>query len=279
MNIRNLDFIGPWSEVKLEIIKKYAYAYSSIMHAQRGFVYYYIDAFAGAGMHLSKQEQTFISGSPINALKIKPRFNEYFFIDINSEKLSILETLAKDIASKSDISENDIHFANKDCNKELIDNIFPKVKYKDYKRALCVLDPYGLHLDWNVIQLAGSLKTIDIFLNFPIMDINMNVLLHDRKKVKPSQIERMDRFWGDTSWQDIAYTGKGDLFGHLEKKTNAEIANEYGERLNTIAGFNCVPDPIAMKNTKEGTVYYLFLASQKDVAATIARDIFKKYSQ
>jgi len=51
-----LDQIGSWSEIKLEIIKKYAGAYTSIMSRQdwcKGYVY--IDAFAGAGKHISSQ--------------------------------------------------------------------------------------------------------------------------------------------------------------------------------------------------------------------------------
>jgi three-Cys-motif partner protein len=51
-----LDQIGHWSEIKLEIIKKYAGAYTSIMKNQawcKGYVY--IDAFAGAGKHISRK--------------------------------------------------------------------------------------------------------------------------------------------------------------------------------------------------------------------------------
>jgi three-Cys-motif partner protein len=58
----------------------------------------------------------------------------------------------------------------------LLENIFPNVKYENYRRALCLLDPYGLHLKWEVIQTAGRMGTIDMFLNFPIMDMNRNAL-------------------------------------------------------------------------------------------------------
>ena len=39
-----------------------------------------------------------------------------------------------------------------------------------------MLDPYGLHLDWEVIETAGKMRSIEIFLNFPIMDMNRNAL-------------------------------------------------------------------------------------------------------
>ena len=47
------DEIGYWSEIKLDILREYAQAYSRIMHAQRLISrYIYIDAFAGAGYGL-----------------------------------------------------------------------------------------------------------------------------------------------------------------------------------------------------------------------------------
>ena len=51
------DEIGYWSEVKLDIIKEYAAAYSSILSGHKGpnFYHIYIDAFAGAGKHISKK--------------------------------------------------------------------------------------------------------------------------------------------------------------------------------------------------------------------------------
>jgi hypothetical protein len=40
------DLIGPWSEVKLEILRDYAGPYSKIL-AANGFRHHYIDGFAG----------------------------------------------------------------------------------------------------------------------------------------------------------------------------------------------------------------------------------------
>ena len=48
-----LDEIGEWSELKLDILKKYAGAYCTILKA-RGLRPIYIDGFAGAGVHIRK---------------------------------------------------------------------------------------------------------------------------------------------------------------------------------------------------------------------------------
>ena len=62
-----------------------------------------------------------------------------------------------------------------------------------------------------------------------------------------------------------------------EKATNAEVAEAFRERLQKVAGFNFVPEPIPMRNTRGAVVYYLFFASPNETGAKIVRDIFNKY--
>ncbi|HEX9861197.1 MAG TPA: three-Cys-motif partner protein TcmP, partial [Nitrospirota bacterium] len=136
-----LDEIGYWSEIKLDIVKKYAQAYSVIISNQQYIKkHVYIDAFAGAGQHISKTTKEFIPGSPLNALNVNPPFNEYHFIDINQTRVEALKEISKDNPSTVFVYEGD-------CNKILIEHIFPRVRYDEYRRGLCLLDPYGLHLD------------------------------------------------------------------------------------------------------------------------------------
>ena len=68
MNEQVYDKIGYWSEIKLDIIRDYAKAYSGILHAQRSLMHMYIDAFAGGGLHISKTSGGYVPGSPQNAL-------------------------------------------------------------------------------------------------------------------------------------------------------------------------------------------------------------------
>jgi three-Cys-motif partner protein len=158
----------------------------------------------------------------------------------------------------------------------LISDVFPHVQYKEYRRGLCLLDPYGLHLNWDVIKTAGSMQSIEMFLNFPVADMNRNVLWTNPEDVDPSNIQRMNAFWGDDSWQRAAYSRR-DLFGEDRKSDNRTIALAFKDRLKKVAGFKFVPDPIPMRNSKNAIVYYLFFASQQKVADDIIVDIFNKY--
>jgi len=220
-----LDEVGYWSEVKLEIVRDYAKAYSTVLSKQGAIqAHLYIDAFAGAGVNVSRATGDFIPGSPLNALNVEPGFTEYHFIDLDGGRADSLRRLAAD--------RTDVFVSEGDCNKVLLEEVSPRCRYPDYRRALCLLDPYGLHLDWEVIRTAGQTGSVEIFLNFPVMDMNMNVLWRDPAKVRASQAARMDLFWGDRSWRDAAYVTTPGLFGGMEQKAETHvIAEAFRERL------------------------------------------------
>jgi three-Cys-motif partner protein len=265
-----LDEIGYWSEVKLDIIREYATAYSTIL-AKKRFHHSYIDGFAGPGVHVSKNSGEFIPGSPLNALAVVPPFQAFFLIDLEGRKVAELQKAVGD--------RPDVRLFHGDCNQILLQDVFPQVRWEDYRRGLLLLDPYGLHLNWEVIDQAAKMKTIDLFLNFPIMDINRNALRRDKRKVRPADAERMTAFWGDASWRDACYVSTPGLFGPMEDKAANEcVADAFRERLRKVAGFLHVPKPMPMRTPQGVVVYYLYFASQQPVAENIVKDIFKKYA-
>jgi three-Cys-motif partner protein len=265
-----LDEIGYWSEVKLDIIRDYAKAYSTILAAQPRLYHVYVDAFAGAGVHLSKLRGEGIPGSPLIAVDTEPPFREYHFIDLDGTKTDNLRALFK--------GRPNVHIYPGDCNRIMLEKVLPNVRFEQFRRGLCLLDPYGLHLKWEVIAKAGELGTIDMFLNFPIADMNRNVFWRNPEGVDEDDIARMNAFWGDETWRKVAYEPVQTLFEPEEEKAdNQAIADAFRARLRKVAGFKNVPEPIPMRNSKGAVVYYLFFASAKPVAERIVNDIFRKY--
>ena len=197
--LAELDVIGPWSEVKLDILREYAAPYSKIVTA-RGFHHLYIEGFAGPGSHLSRKSGEIVPGSPLNALSTDPPFNEYHFIDKDPTGIEVQVTylwnpdsqlshssgqrlvlvpvgvvstlLAPLPASSSQklfsfqlhggvdqlltprVGQLQSHVGNRtnvyvyagDCNEILLQKVFPRVRYEEYRRALCVLDPFNIDL-------------------------------------------------------------------------------------------------------------------------------------
>jgi len=265
------DEIGYWSEIKLHIVQEYAAAYSKILAAQAAIKrHVYIDAFAGAGKHVSKRTGEFVAGSPLNALLVKPPFSEIHLVDLHGGKAAELRKLVGD--------HKDVHIHEEDANKVLLDKVFPRCRYEDFSRGLCLLDPYKLNVNWNVLETAGRMKTIEVFYNFMIMDANMNVLWKNPEKVDAKQAARMDAVWGDHSWREAAYRKEPGLFGDIEEKAgNEEVTEAFRKRLQDVAGFAYVPQPIPMRNDQGSIVYYLFFASPNRTGAGIVKSIFEKY--
>ena len=168
------DEIGGWSELKLEIVEKYGAAYTKAF-ANARLKKFYIDSFSGAGVHLSKATRAVVDGSPVRALRVEPPFDHFHFIDMDADKTAHLKTLC---AGRSNVT---IHTG--DASSYLIQNILPTVQYEKYNRALCLFDPYGLHLQWQAVQMAGKSRAIDMFLNFPVMDINRNAIWRNPERV------------------------------------------------------------------------------------------------
>lgn len=270
MSQPTLDEIGKWSEIKLAIIREYAKSYSQILAKQPNFYHLYIDGFAGAGLHIAKGTRQKIAGSPLNVVGVEPRFREYHFVELVPWKAAHLRQLLE--------GDPDVRVHEGDCNDIVLNTLLPEVTYKRYRRALCLLDPYGLDLEWGVISRAGKQKTVDLLLNFPLMDMNMNVLWQNPDSVKSEQAARMTRYWGDESWKLVAYSTEPGLFGDVQKKAPGKaIAKAFAVRLKEAAGFEYVAKPLPMRNSTNAIVYFLFFASHNATAHKIISSIFKKH--
>lgn len=272
-----LDEIGSWSEVKLDILRRYATEYSKIMAGQKAkvpaFRHWYIDGFAGAGSHISRESGDEIPGSPKIALSVEPPFDGYMFVDMDPTRAAGLRELDGWNGRRVTVEEGD-------CNEVLL-KVLPQVRYDKYRRALCVLDPYNLNPDWDIVRVAGELGTVEIFLNFMVMDLKMNIHLGDASRVAPGQVDRMNRFWGDESWREVGYAPdpQMNLFEEpgVVKRESFALVDAYRKRLKDVAGFKYVPEPIPMKNSTGAEIYYLFFASPNATANRIVEDIFAKY--
>ncbi len=270
MTKERLDVVGYWTEIKLQILQDYAKVYAQVLQNQRSIKHVaYIDGFAGAGEHISRASGELIAGSPARALSIQPRFSHYYFVEMDAARAKRLHGMG---------GQKDVTVYQGDCNEVLLQEIFPQCRYEDYRRALCLLDPYDLNPNWEVVEKAGMMGSIEIFLNFMIMDANMNVLWNQSKSVAPDQVKRMTKFWGDDSWRDAAYRTERGLFESFEEKTsNESVVAAYRKRLKEVAEFKYVPEPLPMRNSRGAIVYYLFFASQNSTGNKIAEHIFNKY--
>ena len=264
-----LDRLGDWSQIKHEILEKYAQAYTTIVTKQ-AFIkkVLYIDAYAGTGYAVDKGTGQQLRGSALRAMNVTPPFDELHFVEQEEDKADVLEQ-----ATRAD-SRVTVHRGDGIATTT---SLLERAKFKDYRRALCLLDPYDLSVPWSLVEMIGKMGSVEIFYNFMIMDANRNVLWSRPAEVPAERLAKMDLVWGDRSWQDACYTVEPDLFGGtLKKLPNEAIAEAFRFRLQHVGGFAYVPPPIAMKNSMNATVYYLYFASPNKTGGRIVEDIFRK---
>jgi len=271
------DVIGPWSEDKLEMLRKYLHAYTAIMQGQHWCRngYHYIDAFAGTGKPRARDEERYIDGSPRIALTIQHPFHSYTFIEKTSWRAQRLREL------EDEFQDRDIRICEGDCNHIITAEITPRIRYEKFNRGLTVLDPFGMDIEWSTIEQISETRAIEIFMNFPVMALNRTVLPNDPNALTEAQIERMNRFWGSTKWRGDIYEQVPTLFGPVEMKirrtTGQRLGRLFKKRLEEV--FPHVTAPLVMTNSKNAPLYCLIFAGHNSTGAKIVQEIFQRYER
>ncbi len=291
MNTTGQIFGGNWTEQKLECVRKYLQAYTTIMSKQR-FDFAYIDAFAGTGYRelildedineplfpeLDNQDVVnFRQGSARNALEVQPPFGKYIFIEEDKNNYSELEKLTEEFPEK-----------NIECIRRDANEYFKEVCGKNWKnhRALVFLDPFGMQVEWKTIELIANTQAVDLWLLFPIGTVNR--LLKRNSEIRQSIGEKLNLFFGDNSWFEVFYKLANDnsLFGEEERWEKVgnifpEIEQYFMNRLQEIFA-SVATNPLALRNSKNVPLYLLCFAAGNprgaQTAVKIAQDILLKH--
>lgn len=282
-------FGGSWTEDKLERIKKYLWAYTTIMK-ERNYRYAYIDVFAGTGYIEEKQNnegmfeafnesdtKNFIDGSAITALKINPSFTSYVFVEKHKEKCKQLEDLKQKYPNK------DIKIINSEANEYVMRRLSGRKDFWKKHRAVVFLDPYGMQVSWEAIKAMAETKAIDLWYLFPLGVAVNRLLQKNPDAIKESHKERLNYIFGDDSWFEAFYKQKSEdtLFGEetfREKVEINDISNYLTNKLKSI--FAGVAEPLPLYSSKNNPLYLLCFAVgnpyAKDTALRIAKHILRK---
>lgn len=280
-----LQFGGDWTTAKLQVLEAYLQTYTTALK-NTPFRKAYIDAFAGTGYREERREaandslsllfpdlaepepQGLLAGSARMALRSEPRFDKYIFIEKSTKRCHQLEQL------KSEYPELDIIVRNRDANSEIQD-ICTK-KWKNH-RAVLLLDPYGMQVDWQTIEAIAKTKAIDLWVLFP-MGIGVNRLLTRTGDIPDSWRKRLNLLLGTEDWHDEFYRTEKTttLFGCEQEKVikqSREVIGRYFiERLKTIFS-GVVEEPGVLRNSRNNPLYLFCFAAGNPRGAPIAKEI------
>lgn len=294
-----VDVIGAWSEEKLEFLRRYLVAYTSIMTVlkkQGKFKEFaYVDAFAGSvtpeakrtlrtdpkrpalpgfGDEAREAEIEYVDGSPLVALKTEPPFDVYCLNDKNQARIrEKIVPLGKQFPGRR------IEVTHGDCNEFLLNDIVPRFPWSSFKRAFVFVDPYGLQVLWDTIRALGEARTFDVYINFPIQAITRQ--LGDKPPTDEIR-DKIDTVMGDGEWYDSVYTSRDlPLLGKStmirQKSVAGSLALLYANNLKR--HFKHVSPPRIMTQQTNSPLYALILASQAELAVKKMNNIYTSFDK
>lgn len=275
------SFGGNWTEEKLNRIRKYLPAYTTIL-TKYNFKFAYIDAFAGTGYRelkdteqsnqlvlpefLEQESQQFIDGSARIALQVNPRFNKYIFIEKDIKKTAELEKLKTEFPDKS----QDITIVNSDANNYLID--LCNTNWESH-RAVLFLDPFGMQIPWSTIEAIAKTQAIDLWYLFPL-GIAVNRLLTKDGNIQPAWRRKLDEIFGTDDWYEAFYRPVEEQNKQLSL---FEIDNPQSKKIEKVANFDSIGQyfvkrlktifpgvaekPLVLYNSRNSALYLLCFAS------------------
>jgi three-Cys-motif partner protein len=131
-------------------------------------------------------------------------------------------------------------------------------------RAVVFLDPYGMDVEWSVIEGLGKTQAVDLWILFPL-GVAVNRLLTKSGPPPEGWARALTRIFGTDEWKDAFYPRYKvlTLFGEEEiqpKQADFEkIGQFFINRLKT-AFIAVSPNPLALLNSRNNPLYLLCFA-------------------
>lgn len=226
---------------KLETVQKYLQTYTTALKYQ-SFELLYVDACAGSGSSVPKaaldstasgqvslgglpfpiaDTDGIIVGSAIRALGVNPPFHKYLLNDV---KQSNVDTLKRSIEDDYPALAERVELTRLDAN-EMLKNICRSYDWKK-TRAVVFLDPFGLQINYQTLELLGKTKAVDVWYLVPVFAMYRQI--SGDGQINPDGGPRVDAALGTTIWRDVAVVEEQsvDLFNqpHLQSKRAVDVA-------------------------------------------------------
>lgn len=278
-------FGGNWTEQKLSALHGYLSAYTHIFRknpSARFYTTHYVDVFAGTGYmqrpelslstgffpELSEGAEEYMKGSAVRALEVEPPFDHYVFVErhgARSEELSELKAKFPARAPFIDVRQGNA--------ATVLQQWCGSINWKE-NRAVLFLDPFGMDVEWPLLEVIARTRGIDLWYLFPLFAVNRLLV---RGQVPPEAWAfRLTETFGTESWRKEFYSDATDstypLFHQIEperriKKTaNIDSIKRFlVGRLQSI--FVAVSEALVLENSKNCPLYLLLFAAGNDKGA------------
>ncbi len=273
-------FGGDWTAEKLEILRRYLDAYTTVL-SKRSFNVTYVDAFAGSGSYVQSASDysefhDFRRGSTQIALDIKNKpFDRLIFIE--KEPTSVLEL--RKLAERH--PDRVIEVIEGNANDK-VPQFCKSMTHRD--RAVVFLDPFATEVSWETVAAIAETEKIDCWILFPLMAVTrMMPRVSEPTEEIASHLDRV--FGGEHYWREhYRVSPQLDLFNDaqtVERLPGSDaIAESYRERLvEAFRAGSVAKTRRTLRNSNNSPLFELFFGSGNpkgaDIAIKIADHILK----
>jgi three-Cys-motif partner protein len=241
---------NPWARYKLDIVECYLPAFSKACQAARQ--HHVVDAFAGPGVNVFRDDGERRWGTPLMALRTAPPFTRVLAMDTDDASLAALRTRTEPFGARAVVRAGD---ANTDLLPAMRETL------EDWAPVLVVLDPEGTELDFRTLESVARFrrgKTKAELLVLLATHTGFLRLLWE--EVPEWAAERMDRLYGTDRWRDIHRQRREGTID-TDTATSRYVAL-YADQLRQRCGYNHVLDREIREHGRTGKLgYFLLFAS------------------
>lgn len=253
--------VGAWAADKYRRVGMYAEIFSTGMK-NRWDCRTYIDLFAGPGHALIRERRQRVLTSPLLALTVPDRFDNYILCDRKPSFVSALHTRVAALAP-----EASVEFVTGDANESI-----PEIERRIPSHCLsfCFVDPFGLDIHFETVRKLSTGRAMDFLVLLALwMDAKRNWQLYLR-----SENAKVEHFLGDSSWRE--------RWTAAEKVGSTPIrflAQEYARGMTGLGYLTTSLDQMIEVRTHEKNMrlYYLAFFSKKERGYDFWRQV-QKYS-
>lgn len=259
---------GPWTRDKLRYMERYASAFMTAMAPKRRQGKWnhlvYIDLLAGPGKGIDRATRAEFDGSPLRALRVRPKFDRVYLGDARPRNVAILR---RRIATE-DLQRVDIEVD--DCNVragKIVESLPSKTL------GLAFIDPEGFEATFSMFRTLAK-RPIDILLLFPSgIGIRRNLRAFVKQPSSP-----MDTLWGGPEWRDLplAKQAAGRHLSAAEADTlDRPWVQRFREKMTGIGFAHQDESDPCFRNVRNVPMYHLLFFSRHSAGLQIWKNTKK----
>jgi three-Cys-motif partner protein len=293
------EFGDEHTKKKLETVEKYLSAYATALKYSP-FKLLYVDACAGSGSSVPKatleptnpnqvsldglsppvaDTDAIIVGSAIRALGVNPPFHKYL---LNDTKHSNVDALRSSIRDDFPHLADRVELTRLDAN-EMLRNLCASQDWNE-TRAVVFLDPFGLQINYETLELLGQTKAVDVWYLVPVFAMYRQV--SGDGQIHPDGGPRVDSALGTTAWREVAVIEEEstDLFSLPQFRSTRAVDIAWfekvaKERISAAFGGRVLDDtlPLGRNGVQEFSLMFAWAnpSEKAKLAAKLAKAVLK----